>query len=136
MAALTIRRPWARGILALLIASAVLFIGTPSTKKTPSLAQVGDPLPPGAAACQVVYTRIKAPFDAGARGTPLTTCRFVEQVRREAYTQHFTTLSPPTELHVASPTSRKWYAMQCVSEGSYVTCGGGMDAIVYLYTAR
>ena len=53
---------------AILIASAVLFIGTPSTKKTPSLAQVGDPLPPGAAACQVVYTRIKAPFDAGARG--------------------------------------------------------------------
>lgn len=136
MAALPIRRPWARAILAvldaLLIASAALLLVKPSTHTTTFLAQVAG-LPPGAASCQVVYTQIKAPFNAGARGTPLTSCAFVEQVRRTAQTEHLSASSPPTQLRVVSPTTRKQYEMQCVSAESYVTCTGGQDAIVYLY---
>jgi hypothetical protein len=139
MAALAIRRPWARGILAvlnaLLVTSAALFVVTPSTQKTPTLPQVGG-LPPGAAWCDPIYTEIKAPFNAGARGSPLTSCPFVEQVRRTAQAAHLSTSSPPTQLRVVSPTTRKSYEMQCTSAGSYVTCAGGEDAIVYLYTSR
>jgi len=140
MAAFTIRRPRARWILALLnvilLVSAVLLFPTPSAKKTPSLAQVGDPLPPGAAPCHQIYTEITTPFDAGARGTPLTSCPFVEQVRQTAHADHLSTSSPPTALRAFSPTTRKQYEMQCISAGSYLTCTGGEDAVVYLYSGR
>jgi len=137
MAALRIRRPRARWILALLnailLVSAVLLFPTPSPAKMPSLAQVGDPLPPGAAGCRPIYLEIKAPFNAGARGTPLTSCAFVEQVRRTARADGYSVSSPSTQLQVVSPTTRKWYEMQCVSAGNYATCTGGEDAVVYLY---
>ncbi|MDB6164320.1 MAG: hypothetical protein JWL98_1752, partial [Xanthomonadaceae bacterium] len=32
--------------------------------------------------------------------------------------------------------TRKPYEMQCISAGSYLTCTGGEDAVVYLYSAR
>jgi hypothetical protein len=139
MAVLKMRRAWARGALAVLnvlvAVSAVLFV-KPSAPDAPRLREVGTPLPPGAAACNVVYDDIKAPFNAGARGTPLTSCAFVEQVRRTAHTEHLSVSSPPTQLRVVSPTTRKQYEMQCTSAESYVTCTGGEDAIVYLYTSR
>jgi hypothetical protein len=135
-----IRRAWARGILAvlnvLLIVLAALFVAKPSTQIPQSLPQVGNPLPPGAASCPQIYSEITTPFNAGARGTPLTSCPFVEQVRRTAYTEHLSVSSPPTPLRVVSPTTRKQYEMQCTSGGSYLTCTGGEDAIVYLYTSR
>jgi hypothetical protein len=141
MAVLKFGRTWARGLLAglnvLLVAAAALFVVMRSPHVAPpSLRQVGDPLPPGAASCRQIYTEITTPFDAGARGTPLTSCAFVEQVRRTAKADHLSISSPPTQLRVVSPTSRKWYEMQCISAGSYVTCTGGEDAVVYLYTAR
>ncbi len=140
MAAWTSRRPWARGLLALinavLLVSGALVVVAPSPGKATTLAQVGDPLPAGAAACPVIYPEITAPFNAGARGTPLTSCPFVEQVRRTAYTDHISPSSPPTQLRVVSPTTRSAYEMQCISVKSYVTCIGGEDAVVYLYTAR
>ena len=119
---------------AFLVASAAMLLVKPSTQMTTLLPQVGD-LPPGAASCHRIYTEITVPFNAGAR-TPLTSCPFVEQVRRTAHTAHLSTSSPPTQLRVVSPTTRKSYEMQCTSAGSYVTCTGGEDAIVYLYTSR
>ena len=100
-----------------------------------SLPQVGDPLPPGAASCSKIYTELTAPFNAGARGTPITSCDFVEQVRWTAKADHLSLSSPPTKLLTVSPTTRKQYEMQCISAGTYLTCTGGEDAIVYLYTA-
>jgi hypothetical protein len=97
---------------------------------------VGDPLPPGAAKCRLIYKEITAPFDTGARGTPLTSCPFVEQVRWTAKADHLSPSSPPTKLLAVSPTTRKPYEMQCISAGSYLTCTGGEDAVVYLYSAR
>jgi hypothetical protein len=140
MAVPAIRRAWARGILALLnvllVVLAALFLVKPSTQTPLSLPQVGNPLPPGAAACYRIYTEITTPFNAGARGTPLTSCQFVEQVRRTAYTEHLSASSPPTQLRVISPATRRWFDMQCTSGRDYLTCTGGEDAIVYLYTSR
>jgi hypothetical protein len=120
----------------LLLVSAALFVVMRSPQVAPSLRQVGDPLPPGAASCRLIYPEITAPFNAGARGTPLTSCAFVEQVRWTASADHLSTSSPPTQLRAVSPISRKPYEMQCVSAGSYLTCTGGEDAVVYLYSAR
>jgi len=70
MAILKMRRAWARGALAvvnvLVAISAALFV-KPSAPVAPPLAQVGTPLPPGAAACHVIYNDIAVPFNAGAR---------------------------------------------------------------------
>jgi hypothetical protein len=140
MAVSAIRRTWATGLLAglnvLVIASAVLFVVMRSPHVAPSLRQVGDPLPPGAASCRQIYTEITTPFDAGARGTPLTSCAFVEQVRRTAKADHLSTSMPPTHVQVVSPITRKQYEMQCISAVTYLTCTGGEDAVVYLYSAR
>lgn len=142
MAVLKLRRTWAKGLVAgllvVLIASAALFVGMRSPQHvapSSSLKQVGDPLPPGAARCHQIYKEITKPFNAGARGTPLTSCALVEQVRWTAKADHISTSSPPTQLAVVSPITRKQYEMQCISAGSYLTCTGGEDAVVYLYTA-
>jgi hypothetical protein len=140
MTVLGLRRTWARGLLAglnvLVVASAAFFVAVQSPHVASTLEQVGDPLPPGAAACDRTYKGITAPFDTGARGTPMTSCAFVEQVRWTAWADHLSTSSPPTQLQAVSPTTRKPYEMQCVSAGSYLTCTGGEDAVVYLYSAR
>jgi hypothetical protein len=137
-----LRRTWAIGLLAglnvVVIASAATFlvIGLRAPHAVSSLPQVGDPLPTGAASCPKIYTKVTAPFNAGARGTPVTTCNFVEQVRWTAYVDHLSTSSPPTQLWAFSPTTRKQYEMQCISAVTYLTCTGGEDAVVYLYFAR
>jgi hypothetical protein len=140
MAVVRFRRTWATGLLAglnvLLIASAALFVVMRSPQVAPSLRQVGDPLPPGAASCHQIYPEITAPFNAGARGTPLTSCALVEQVRWTASADHLSASSEPTQLLVVSPITRKQYEMQCISAGRYLTCTGGEDAVVYLYSAR
>ena len=141
MAVPRIRRAWVRVVLAvvsvLVAISGAVVLGTkPSAQLTRPLAQVGDPLPPGTAVCRLIYPEIKAPFNVGARGTPLTTCSFVEQVRWTASADRLSLSSPPTQLRVVSPMTRKPYEMQCISAGSYVTCTGGEDAVVYLYSTR
>jgi hypothetical protein len=140
MAVVGFHRRWATGLLAglnvLVVASAALFLAVHSPHVASSLAQVGDPLPPGAAKCHQIYSGITAPFDTGARGTPLTSCPFVEQVRWTAKADHLSPSSPPTLLLAVRPTTRKPYEMQCISAGSYLTCTGGEDAVVYLYSAR
>lgn len=136
---LNFRKTWVRVLLAVLNIvvglSAARCLDQPTAPMPHSLAQVGSPLPRGAAGCRPVYREIKKPFNAGARGTPLTSCAFVEQVRWTASEDHLSASPPPTQLVVISPTSRKQYEMQCISADSYVTCTGGEDAVVYLYNA-
>jgi hypothetical protein len=141
MAVASLRRAWAIGLVAGLnvavIASAAVFLATWSPHVVPpALAQVGHPLPPGAASCRKVYPEITAPFDSGARGTPVTSCALVEQVRWTAKAEHLSTSPEPTKLLVVSPITRKQYEMQCISAQSYLTCTGGEDAVVYLYSSR
>ncbi|MFN8033215.1 MAG: hypothetical protein U0Q47_07950 [Mycobacterium sp.] len=89
-------------------------------------------LPSGATACKALYTDIHLPFDTGARGTPTTSCPFVEQVRR-TYAQLSSTSAPTDQLHAISPSTGKWYELACIPTGGYVTCTGGAAAVIYLY---
>jgi hypothetical protein len=92
-------------------------------------------LPPGATDCPPVYSHLLTPYARGARGTPQTSCGFVEQVRM-AYAKQ-----PPAtgarQMRVPSPTTYKWYDLVCTPTPtpikSYVTCSGGAAAIMYLY---
>lgn len=108
----------------------------PSSPATaPPTSDVGDPvprLPPGAAMCDRIQTDLQVPFNAGARGTPATSCPFVEQVRKE-YSEKWTPTSWPTELTAISPTTSKWYSLTCFRSGAHVTCTGGAAAVIYLY---
>lgn len=104
----------------------------PSTQAKPrGLAQVRG-LPPGAAECQPIYKDVHVPFNAGARGTPMTSCAFVEQVRR-AYWQQNPPSPGTVHLRVPSPVTEKWYNLTCVAKVDYATCTGGAAAIIYLY---
>jgi hypothetical protein len=144
MAALEIRRSRARGVLAALnavvLASAVavlLSASTTSGSDAPTASATALPqvsgLPPGATSCPVVYTQITAPFNAGARGTPMTSCPFVEQVRFTYAGAQIPAASGTYPIRVISPTTRKGYDLVCVATGAYVTCSGGQDALIYLY---
>ena len=98
----------------------------------PPITQVRG-LPPGATDCDPVYPGLIEPYNRGARGTPQTSCQFVEQVRK-AYSNR-PPASGPQQLRVASPATYKWYDLVCVRTESYVTCTGGVAAIIYLYNA-
>jgi hypothetical protein len=144
MAALEVRRSRARGVLAAL--NAVVFAlgiavllsasqasGTnPAQTAPPTMSQVAG-LPPGAAPCPVLYTQTTAPFNAGAGGTPMTSCPFVEQVRGAYDAASVPVDSEIHPLRVTSPKTRKGYDLVCVATGSYVTCSGGQYALIYLY---
>jgi hypothetical protein len=73
-----------------------------------------------------------APFSAAARATPTTSCPFVEQVRRD-YSRRAAPLSAPQQMRVASPATGKWYDLVCTPTGKFVTCMGGVAAVIYLY---
>lgn len=89
-------------------------------------------LPAGAAACDLIYDDVKAPFNAAARGTPMTTCGFAEQVRR-AYSEYTQSPTGTHQLRVVSPATQKWYKVVCIASGDYATCAGGLGALIYLY---
>jgi hypothetical protein len=91
-------------------------------------------LPPGAAACDAVYPDLREPFNAGARGTPMTTCRFVEEVRRTYAPKG--RAAQTSQLTVVSPATRKLYNVACFPTADYVTCSGGQGAVIYLYNKR
>jgi hypothetical protein len=128
-------------VTALLVAS-VLVLSTRSGQDEPvpnadtnpaaaNLTQVVG-LPPGATTCPRLFANVVAPFNTGARGTPMTSCPFVEQVRRE-YAQRAAPLSGPQQMRVASPSTGKWYDLVCTPTGGHVTCSGGVVAVIYLY---
>lgn len=104
-----------------------------SSATAPSASDVGAPvpgLPPGASDCNTIRTDV-GPFNAGARGTPATTCEFVEQVSM-AYSKHALTPGPDL-LTVLSPATSKQYHLVCLRMSGYATCAGGAAAVIYLY---
>jgi hypothetical protein len=104
----------------------------PSSQSKPrTLAQVPG-LPAGAAECPLVYTDVRVPFNAAARGTPTTSCAFVEQARQQ-YSRQSPSSSGTLQMSVISPTTEKWYNLVCTTTGNYVTCAGGAAAVIYLY---
>jgi hypothetical protein len=118
--------------------TAFLLVGVRSSHpQAPAGTPVADPivqvpgLPEGATACPQVYTDPTASFEHGARGTPMTSCPFVEQVRL-AYAKQ-SNPNGPEQLRVASPATGKWYDLVCIPTADYVTCSGGVVAVIYLY---
>jgi hypothetical protein len=89
-------------------------------------------LPRGASSCPPIQTDVQGQFDLGARGTPATSCPFVEQVRK-AYAGQNSPTSAPRELIVFSPATSKPYKLACLSSTTYVTCTGAAAAVIYLY---
>jgi hypothetical protein len=139
-------RPWWKSRISAVAAAAIValvgvagyfgveaLLADRSPQPTPagSLAEVKG-LPPGATACPPVYRDLLTPFNSGARGTPTTSCPFVEQVRRE-YARQSWPSSGTIPLNVVSPATEKQYQLACVTAGSYVTCAGGAAAVIYLY---
>lgn len=104
---------------------------SPSKPSPPPLVHV-DGLPPGATDCDPVYKDLLVPFNASARGTPMTSCPFAEQVRME-YSRHSATESGVVPLKVVSPTTELQYDVTCLVIGGYATCSGGAAAVIYLY---
>jgi hypothetical protein len=103
-----------------------------TSASTPDSLRQVQGLPRGAAPCDRIQTDVVVPFNAGARGTPATSCEFVEQVRK-AYSAQTTPMSSPTQLSAVSPTTSRWYQLACLNSGTYVTCTGGSAAVIYLY---
>jgi hypothetical protein len=141
------KRPWWRSRVGAAAGAAVVAVigvsgyfgvngvlAHPSSPATaPPASDIGDPvplLPPGALTCRSVQTDV-GPFNAGAHGTPVTSCEFVEQVLM-AYSKHTPTPGPDL-LTVLSPATSKSYRLVCLSMGGYATCTGGAAAVVYLY---
>lgn len=143
MAAIHLSRPAARLLVAVLavvvIVLAVVMWPQPKAREqavaaSPSADITPVPaLPPGAMACQVVYPDVVRPFNKGARGTPMTTCSFVEQVRK-AFATSAAAPTGITQFAVVSPSTRKWYKVACFPSGDYTTCTGGQGAVIYLYS--
>lgn len=104
----------------------------PSPPSTSSFPDQVAGLPRGASSCQPIQTDVQVQFDLGARGTPATSCPFVEQVRK-AYAGQNSPTSAAGELIVVSPTTSKSYKLACLSSTTYVTCTGGVAAVIYLY---
>lgn len=137
-----VRRGWVLGglvaVFVAMAAVALLVVGRgapqPATvSSTPAvnpIEQVSG-LPPGATACEPVYTGLTA-YQRGARGTPQTSCAFVEQVR-QAYDDKRSSSLGTQQMRVASPSTGKWYDLVCSPTGSFVTCTGAVGAVVYLY---
>jgi hypothetical protein len=138
-----VRRSWLRiGLaaadLAALVAAGAVLLGGAShegsaaaASPVPRIPVIPVPgLPASAAFCEATYKDVTKPYNAGARGTPMTSCPFVEQVRR-AYD---TDLRPGTsQLPVVSPATGKRYTLACMPTGSYATCTGAVGAVIYLY---
>jgi hypothetical protein len=143
------KRQWWRSRVGVAVAAAVVagvgvagYFGVnavqshpPSRTTAPPTSDIGVPvpgLPKGAMACDRIQTDVRSPFNAGARGTPATSCAFVEQVRKE-YSLHHTPTSSPVELSVLSPATYRSYHLACFGTDTYVTCTGGAAAVIYLY---
>lgn len=103
-----------------------------TSPSTPGIFNHVQGLPPGADGCDRIYANLPGPFNAGARGTPATSCAFVEEVRKE-YSAHGSPAAGPVQLSVVSPSTSRWYKLACLSSHDYVTCTGGAAAVIYLY---
>ncbi|WP_245839279.1 serine/threonine-protein kinase [Nocardia donostiensis] len=75
-------------------------------------------------------------FANSAVGTSVTSCGFAEEVRK-AYSDNpigAATGAGSRSVVAASPVTGLSYTMNCVADGGLITCSGGDNAVVYLYS--
>ncbi|RJO75327.1 serine/threonine protein kinase [Nocardia panacis] len=109
-------------------AAGVWFLRPPPAPAPPPVTSA-PPLPTDAQPCTQVYPATGR-FTASAIGTPVTSCRFAEEVRK-AYAA---AASGPGQVTVVahSPVRDQDYEMTCQGD-RVVVCRGGENAVVYLY---
>ncbi|MEU7143597.1 serine/threonine-protein kinase [Nocardia sp. NPDC046473] len=102
-----------------------------STAVFPAVPAAVPVLPPSATPCVPKYGQTGA-LTASAVGNTVTSCAFAEEVRR-AYAASGPPAPQPRPVVAVSPVTRLTYVMTCTANAGLVTCGGGNDAVLYLY---
>jgi len=110
----------------------------PAPPAAPPQTQVAVPAPvPVPAGASPVSGAARTGGEAGRfmkvyTGTDVTSAPFAEAVASEFRRVHVPGAGPDTVLTAWSPVTGQSYRMTCSDNGSYVTCRGGNNAVVYI----
>ena len=71
-------------------------------------------------------------FENAYVGSSVTSSEFASEVQKSFLIQYQLSKSTTQTLHVVSPVTRQLYEMNCTDNSQYVTCTGGINAVVYI----
>ena len=71
-------------------------------------------------------------FENAYVGSSVTSSEFASEVQKSFFTQYHLTKSTTQTLYVVSPVTGQLYEMNCSDNSQYVTCTGGINAVVYI----
>ncbi|WP_051179134.1 hypothetical protein [Nocardia concava] len=104
--------------------------GPTATVTTPAPTTVQ--LPAGATPCPQKYA-VQGGYANSATGNTGTSCPFAEEVRRAYADAASGRQGSEITVVAVSPVTGRSYTMKCTAAGKLVTCGGGDNAVVYVY---
>ena len=71
-------------------------------------------------------------FENAYVGSSVTSSEFASEVQKSFLIQYQLSKSTTQTLHVVSPVTGQLYEMNCTDNSQYVTCTGGINAVVYI----
>ena len=71
-------------------------------------------------------------FENAYVGSSVTSSEFASEVQKSFLIQYQLSKSTIQTLHVVSPVTGQLYEMNCTDNSQYVTCTGGINAVVYI----
>ena len=71
-------------------------------------------------------------FENAYVGSSVTSSEFASEVQKSFFSQYHLTKSTTQTLYVVSPVTGQLYEMNCSDNSQYVTCTGGINAVVYI----
>ena len=71
-------------------------------------------------------------FENAYVGSSVTSSEFASEVQKSFFAQYHLTKSTTQTLYVVSPVTGQLYEMNCSDNSQYVTCTGGINAVVYI----
>ena len=71
-------------------------------------------------------------FENAYVGSSVTSSEFASEVQKSFLIQYQLSKSTTQTLHVVSPVNEQLYEMNCTDNSQYVTCTGGINAVVYI----
>lgn len=71
-------------------------------------------------------------FENAYVGSSVTSSEFASEVQKSFLIQYQLSKSTTQTLHVVSPVTGQLYEMSCIDNSQYVTCTGGINAVVYI----